>query len=38
LPRTSRLFREGDKGGSMFVLEIGKVAVLKSWEGEDYLL
>jgi len=38
LPRTSRLFREGDKGDSMFVLEIGKVAVLKSWEGEDYLL
>jgi CRP-like cAMP-binding protein len=32
------LFREGDKGDSMFVLEIGKVAVLKSWEGEDYLL
>jgi CRP-like cAMP-binding protein len=31
-------FREGDKGDSMFVLEIGKVAVLKSWEGEDYLL
>jgi CRP-like cAMP-binding protein len=31
-------FRESDKGDSMFVLEIGKVAVLKSWEGEDYLL
>jgi len=31
-------FRESDNGDSMFVLEIGKVAVLKSWEGEDYLL
>jgi CRP-like cAMP-binding protein len=31
-------FREHDKGDSMFVLETGKVAVTKSWCGQDYLL
>jgi CRP-like cAMP-binding protein len=31
-------FRESDKGDSMFVLEVGKVAILKSSHGEDYLL
>jgi CRP/FNR family cyclic AMP-dependent transcriptional regulator len=31
-------FREGDKGDSMFVLEMGKAAVLKSWRGQDHLL
>ena len=31
-------FREGDKGDSMFVLEMGKAAVLKSLRGQDYLL
>jgi CRP/FNR family transcriptional regulator, cyclic AMP receptor protein len=31
-------FREGDQADSMFVLEAGKVAVLKSWDGEDCLL
>jgi len=31
-------FREGDNGDSMFVLEMGKAAVLKSWRGQDYLL
>ncbi len=31
-------FREHDKGDSMFVLETGKVAVMKSWHGRDYLL
>ena len=31
-------FREHDQGDSMFVLEMGKVAVLKSWRGQDYLL
>jgi CRP-like cAMP-binding protein len=31
-------FREGDKAESMFVLESGEVAVLKRWEGRQYLL
>jgi len=31
-------FREGDQADSMFVLEEGKVAVLKSWRGQDHLL
>ncbi|MFT3732245.1 MAG: cyclic nucleotide-binding domain-containing protein [Hyphomicrobium sp.] len=31
-------FREGDKGESMFVLETGKVAVTKVWQGGDYLI
>ena len=31
-------FREYELGGSMFVLEDGKVAILKSWEGNDHLL
>jgi len=31
-------FREGDLADSMFVLEAGKAAVLKSWRGQDCLL
>lgn len=31
-------FREGDQADSMFVLEEGKAAVLKSWRGQDHLL
>ncbi|MBX9774642.1 MAG: cyclic nucleotide-binding domain-containing protein [Xanthobacteraceae bacterium] len=31
-------FREGDQADSMFVLEVGKAAVLKSWRGSDHLL
>src|SRR6476646_6196273 len=31
-------FREYDQADSMFVLEAGKVAVLKSWHGQEYLL
>ena len=31
-------FREGDQADSMFVLEAGKVAVLKAWHGQDCLL
>jgi CRP-like cAMP-binding protein len=37
-PANEFFFREHDHGDSMFVLETGKVAVLKSWRGEDYLL
>ena len=38
IPANEFFFREPDQGDSMFVLEIGKVAVLKSWGGQDYLL
>ncbi|HXH04614.1 MAG TPA: cyclic nucleotide-binding domain-containing protein [Candidatus Competibacteraceae bacterium] len=31
-------FREGDQASAMFVLEEGRVAVLKAWQGRDYLL
>ena len=31
-------FREGDKAQSVFVLEAGRVAVLKLWEGREHLL
>ena len=32
------LFREGDPAQSMYVLESGRVAVMKAWNGEDLLL
>ncbi len=31
-------FCEDERGTSMFVLEHGRVSVVKSWEGTDYLL
>jgi CRP-like cAMP-binding protein len=31
-------FREHDEGDSLFVLETGKAAVLKSWAGQDHLI
>ncbi len=31
-------FHEHDQADSMFVLETGKAAVLKSWRGQDYFL
>lgn len=38
VPATEYFFREDDEGDSMFVLEAGKAAVLKSWLGQDQLL
>lgn len=31
-------FREGDDAASLYVLERGKVAVSKQWDGEEHLL
>ncbi|MDQ7011594.1 MAG: Crp/Fnr family transcriptional regulator [Mariprofundaceae bacterium] len=31
-------FREGDEGHAMFVLEEGKAAVLKNWQGQEHAL
>lgn len=31
-------FRESDQASSMYVLESGRVAVIKSWQGRDFVL
>lgn len=38
VPQGQFFFRQGDRADSMFVLEQGKVAVLKSWQEREYLL
>jgi CRP/FNR family transcriptional regulator, cyclic AMP receptor protein len=38
VPKGELFFRQGDQAGSMFVLEQGKVAVLRSCQGHEYLL
>lgn len=38
VPANDYFFHEHDQADSMFVLERGKVAVLKSWRGQEYLL
>ena len=38
VPANEFFFREHDQADSMFVLEAGKAAVLKSWRGQEYLL
>jgi CRP/FNR family transcriptional regulator, cyclic AMP receptor protein len=38
VPKTDFFFCEHDQGDSMFVLEKGNAAVLKSWRGRNYLL
>jgi len=38
VPTNEYFFREHDQADSMFVLEAGKVAVLKSWRGQEHLL
>ena len=38
VPTDGFFFRELDQGDSMYVLEMGKAAVSKSWRGQDYLL
>jgi CRP-like cAMP-binding protein len=31
-------FREGETNGAMYVLEAGRVLVIKHWQGHDYVL
>jgi hypothetical protein len=38
VPANEFFFRQHDQADSMFVLEAGKAAVLKSWGGQEYLL
>ncbi|MCU0954780.1 MAG: cyclic nucleotide-binding domain-containing protein [Hyphomicrobium sp.] len=36
--RNEYFFHEGDEGDTLFVLESGEAAVLKSWRGQDHLI
>ena len=36
VPIDEFFFREHEQGDSLFVLETGKAAVLKSWQGQDH--
>ena len=38
VPANEYFFRENDHADSMFVIEAGKVAVLKNWHGQEHLL
>jgi CRP/FNR family cyclic AMP-dependent transcriptional regulator len=38
MPKGSFFFREGDSAGSLFVLQSGRVAIVKTWQGQDYVL
>jgi CRP/FNR family transcriptional regulator, cyclic AMP receptor protein len=38
LPAGQFFFREGEAASSMFVLETGRVALLKAWQGQEHLL
>jgi CRP/FNR family cyclic AMP-dependent transcriptional regulator len=38
MPKDEFFFQENDQGDSMFVLETGKAAVLKSWRGQGHIL
>jgi CRP/FNR family transcriptional regulator, cyclic AMP receptor protein len=38
VPANGFFFREHDQADSMFVLETGRVAILKSWGGQQHLL
>lgn len=38
VPADAYFFRERDEADAMYVLEAGRVAVLKSWQGQDLLL
>jgi len=36
IPRGSFFFREGEEGGSLFVLERGRVSIAKEWGGRSH--
>ncbi len=38
IPEGGYFYREGDAADSLFVLESGKVLLLKRWQGDDYRL
>lgn len=38
VPQEGYFYREGDPGSSVFVLETGKVVLMKCWQGKDRVL
>ena len=38
VPQGEFFFREGDPGNSLYVLEAGEVAIIKHWQGQNYVL
>ncbi len=38
IPNGDYFFREGDEGTSLYVLERGRVAIVKTWQGTDYVI
>ncbi len=38
VPEGDYFFRQDDKAESMFVLEAGRVAIIKRWDGEEHLI
>ncbi|MGD2074353.1 MAG: cyclic nucleotide-binding domain-containing protein [Gammaproteobacteria bacterium] len=38
VPAGGYFYHEGDPGKSVFVLDCGKVVLMKRWQGEDYVL
>ena len=38
IPRKSYFFHEGDNGNVMFVLQAGRVAVMKTWKAQQHML
>jgi CRP/FNR family cyclic AMP-dependent transcriptional regulator len=38
LPKGQFFFREGEPADSLFILQSGRVAILKAWQGHEYVL
>jgi CRP/FNR family transcriptional regulator, cyclic AMP receptor protein len=38
VPRGEFFFRENDRASSMYVLQVGRVSVVKGWQGRDFVL
>ena len=38
VPKGGYFFREGEDALAMYVLQAGKVVILKTWQGHDYVL
>lgn len=38
VPQGQYFFREGDPGNALYILQEGEVAIIKSWQGQNYVL
>ena len=38
VPKGDYFFREGDEGTALYVLERGRVTIVKQWQGTDYVI